>query len=195
MPGLLAPEDRRRLLAEARRAVREALAGREAAPPPADGVFGWRAGVFVSFHKHGELRGCIGHPEGDRPLAAVLGHCAVAAATEDPRFPSVTAQELDACDIEVSVLGPIEAVAHPSEIEVGRHGLIVEQRWHRGLLLPQVATEYGWDRETFLAHTCIKAGLPRDAWRHGAKIFRFEADVFGEADLPGTGDSAGPAPA
>ena len=83
--------------------------------------------------------------------------------------------------IEISVLGPLEAIDGPSQIEVGRHGLVVELGWHRGLLLPQVATEWRWDAETFLAHTCHKAGLPRDAWKHGAKIFRFEAEVFGEA--------------
>jgi len=180
MGHLISDDDRRRLLQEARRAIGDALAGRPPAPPAAEGVFGLRAGVFVSIHHHGELRGCIGHPEGDRPLADVLGHCAAAAATEDPRFRSVSASELAACDLEVSVLGPIAPVASTGDITVGRDGLIVEQGWHRGLLLPQVAVEYGWDRETFLSQTCRKAGLPPDAWKTGASIFRFEAEVFGE---------------
>jgi uncharacterized protein len=180
MSHRLSEEDRRRLLGEARRAVTDTLAGRPPSPPPTDGVFARMAGVFVSVHRQGELRGCIGHPDGDRPLAEVVGRCAVAAATEDPRFASVTPAEFDECDLEVSVLGPIEPVADPADIVVGRDGLIVEQHWHRGLLLPQVAVEYGWDRETFLAHTCQKAGLPHDAWKKGAKLFRFEAEVFGE---------------
>jgi uncharacterized protein len=185
MNGLLTADDRRRVLVEARRAVAEALAGRPPAPPAEDGVFSLRAGVFVSLHRHGELRGCIGQPYGDRPLAESVGRCAIAAATEDPRFPPVTAAELEACDLEVSVLSPMTPIVRPDEIEVGRHGLIVEQGGRRGLLLPQVATEYGWDRETFLAHTCAKAGLPRDAWKAGARLFRFEAEVFGDRP-PGT---------
>jgi uncharacterized protein (TIGR00296 family) len=106
--------------------------------------------------------------------------CAVAAGTTDPRFPPITPQELDELDIEISLLGPLEPVAGPQDIQIGRHGLVVEQGWQRGLLLPQVATEWQWDAETFLAHTCHKAGLPRDAWKHGAQVFRFEAEVFGE---------------
>jgi AmmeMemoRadiSam system protein A len=180
MSDLLTADDRRRVLGEARRAVTEALEGGRPAPPAADGVFGLHAGVFVSLHRHGGLRGCIGQPYGERPLADTVGRCAIAAATEDPRFPPVTAAEFAECDLEVSVLGPTTPVARPDEIIVGRHGLIVEQHGRRGLLLPQVATEYGWDRETFLAHTCMKAGLPRDAWKTGARLFRFEAEVFGE---------------
>jgi len=115
-----------------------------------------------------------------RPLAELVGRFAVAAATRDPRFPPVTADELDRCDIEVSLLGPIEPVQDPAEVVVGCHGLVVEQHGHRGLLLPQVAVEHRWDRETFLAFTCVKAGLPREAWKTGARIFRFDAQVFGE---------------
>jgi hypothetical protein len=184
MPGRFSRDDRRRLLQEARRAVSEALAGRSAVPAEPEGVLGLRAGVFVSFHRHGELRGCIGHPDGDQPLAAVVAHCAVAAATEDPRFASVTRAELDDCEIELSVLGPIEPVDKVDDIIVGRHGLIVEQEWHRGLLLPQVAREQRWDRDTFLARTCAKAGLPGDAWKRGATIMKFEAEVFSDADAP-----------
>jgi hypothetical protein len=168
------------VLTEARRAVSEALAGQRSAPPAADGVFSLRAGVFVSLHRHGDLRGCIGQPYGERPLADTVGRCAIAAATEDPRFPPITAAEFAECDLEVSVLGLMTPVVRPDEIIVGRHGLIVEQHGRRGLLLPQVATEHGWDRETFLAHTCMKAGLPRDAWQTGARLFRFDAEVFAE---------------
>jgi len=104
----------------------------------------------------------------------------VAAATEDPRFPPVTASELPDVTVEISVLTPITVVHDVSEIEVGRDGLVVQDGWRKGLLLPQVATEHRWDRETFLAHTCLKAGLRPDAWRTGAKILRFQAEVFSE---------------
>ena len=138
------------------------------------------AGVFVSIHKHGDLRGCIGHIEADRPLAHVVAQCAVSACTSDPRFPAVSAGELPEIRIELSVLGPLETITGPDAIEVGRHGLLVEGDGRRGLLLPQVAVEWKWDAPTFLAQTCRKAGLPMDAWQRGATVWRFEADVFGE---------------
>jgi AmmeMemoRadiSam system protein A len=104
----------------------------------------------------------------------------VAACSADPRFPAVTAGELPDLDLELSLLGRLEPVSSADEIEVGRHGLVVEVGQRRGLLLPQVATEWGWDRETFLAHTCEKAGLPKEAWKRDAKLWRFEAEVFHE---------------
>lgn len=136
--------------------------------------------AFVTIHHGGELRGCIGHLDVTMPLADVIRQCAVSACSADPRFPPVTVSELAGLVIELSLLGPLERVTDPGEIEVGRHGLVVEQGMHRGLLLPQVATEWQWDRETFLAQTCRKAGLPRDAWTTGATVWRFEAEVFGE---------------
>jgi AmmeMemoRadiSam system protein A len=178
----LSLEDRRRLLEEARAAAADALAGRPHPIVAPEGVFALRAGVFVSFHLDGALRGCIGHPDGNQTLATVVPQCAVAAATGDPRFDPVSDAELDRCVIELSVLGPISEVRDPADIVVGRHGLIAEQGWRRGLLLPQVAVEYGWDREAFLARTCGKAGLPADAWKRGATISSFEAEVFDDAD-------------
>jgi AmmeMemoRadiSam system protein A len=180
MAGPLQDSERQAILAAARSAIRDALLGLPPAPAPASGVFARRAGVFVSLHNHGDLRGCIGHPEGDRPLGEVLPRCAVSAAQGDPRFDSVTSGELDEVDIEVSVLGEIEPVSKAEDIEIGRHGLVAEQGWRRGLLLPQVATEQRWDRETFIRQTCLKAGLKPDAVKHGARLFRFEAEVFGE---------------
>ena len=177
----VAPEDRIRLLAAARAAVADALAGHEPRTVEPVGIFARQAGVFVSFHLDGALRGCIGHPDGNQMLAVVVPQCAVAAATGDPRFDPVSASELDRCVIEISVLGPISVVRDVGDIVVGRHGLIAEQGWRRGLLLPQVAVEYGWDREAFLARTCGKAGLPADAWKRGATISCFEADVFDDA--------------
>jgi AmmeMemoRadiSam system protein A len=136
--------------------------------------------AFVTIHKRGDLRGCIGHLAMTEPLGTVVPRCAVAAAATDPRFPALTADEIADIDLEISLLGPLEPIAGPQDIVVGRHGLVVDEGWHRGLLLPQVAVEWGWDAATFLAHTCQKAGLPKDAWRHGAKLSRFEAEVFAE---------------
>jgi len=182
MTGRLSVDERRQLLAAARQAIGDTLAGRPISPLPLAGEFGRRAGIFVSLHTHGHLRGCIGYPSGGDPLGESVGECAVAAATGDPRFPRVTPAELADLDIEISVLTPIEPLSDPADVVIGRDGLVIEHQHHRGLLLPQVATEYGWDRETFLVQLCLKAGLPRDAWRHGARLFRFEAEVFGERE-------------
>ncbi len=167
------------------RLAREALAAHVGTAPahvPGDaGILAQPGGAFVTLHNHGELRGCIGHIEPTEPIGKVVTRCAVAAGTTDPRFPPITRRELDELQIEISLLGRLEPIAGPEDIEVGRHGVVVEQGWQRGLLLPQVAAEWQWDAETFLAQTCHKAGLPRDAWKHGARAFRFEAEVFGEA--------------
>ena len=172
--------ERQSLLNVARDAIAAHVAGGRAPDVSDTGTAGRRGGAFVSIHKRGDLRGCIGHIEADGPLAGVVARCAVAACSADPRFPALTAEELDAVDLEVSLLGALEKIVRADEIEVGRHGLVVELGSRRGLLLPQVATEWGWDRETFLTHTCIKAGLPADAWKHGATMWKFEAEVFRE---------------
>jgi AmmeMemoRadiSam system protein A len=172
--------DRQALLDLARQAIAAHVAGTPSPAIPAGGAAARPGGAFVTLHKHGDLRGCIGHVEANQSLGVTVARCAIAACSADPRFPSVGARELDEIDLELSLLGPLEPVVAPDEIEVGRHGLVIEKGWHRGLLLPQVATEWGWDREAFLAHTCQKAGLPPDAWRQGAKLWKFEAEVFGE---------------
>ena len=140
------------------------------------------AGAFVTLRLNGHLRGCIGYPESDLPLVEVIERCALSAAISDPRFPPLRADEWSGIDLEVSVLGPIERVDDIREVIVGRHGLIVEFGRQRGLLLPQVATEWNWSAEELASQTCAKAGLPRDAWQKGAKLFKFEAEVFGEAE-------------
>jgi AmmeMemoRadiSam system protein A len=172
-----------RLLRFARRCL-EARVRREP-PPPIERGGGLDApmGAFVSIHVGGELRGCLGRLEVDRPLSEHVAHLASVVSDSDPRFTPLVSAELAATEIEISALTPEEEVRDLGEIEVGRHGLIVEQGRRRGLLLPQVATEQHWDRETFLDHTCLKAGLHPDAWRTGARIFRFEAAVFSEADV------------
>ena len=173
-------DERRQLLAIARDAIAAAIGGAPAPAPPLTGVLARAAGAFVTVHNHGDLRGCIGHVEADQPLGRLIPRMAVAAATADPRFRGVDARELPQIDLEISVLGPLETIDGPADIEIGRHGLVVERGACRGLLLPQVAPEWKWDPATFLAHTCQKAGLPPDAWRSGARLFRFEAEVFGE---------------
>ena len=182
MASLSSSDERREVLRQIRSVIVTHLAGRTPAPLPGAGALGRLAGAFVTLHVDGELRGCIGHPEADQPLATVLSRCAIAASSQDPRFPPLTVREIARAQVEVSLLGPIEAVDDVEEIDVGRHGLIVEQHGWQGLLLPQVATEHGWDRRTFLAQTCVKAGLRPDAWRTGAKVFKFEAEVFGETE-------------
>ena len=172
--------DRRLLLQIARDAIEAHVRGGAAPAQPATGVGARVGGAFVTLHSRGDLRGCIGHVEATEPLVSVIVRCAVAACSADPRFPPVTAAELPNIDIELSLLGPLDPVTDVGDIEVGRHGLVVERRGQRGLLLPQVATEWRWDREAFLSHTCRKAGLPNDAWQRGAKLWKFEAEVFGE---------------
>ena len=135
-------------------------------------------GAFVTLRSRGELRGCIGFTEPIMPLAQAVVRCAIFAATQDPRFPPVSAAELKGLGYEISVLSPIRKIDDPRLVKVGRHGLVVSQGESRGLLLPQVAVENGWGREEFLAQACLKAGLPRDAWKKGAEIHVFEALVF-----------------
>lgn len=138
-----------------------------------------KRGAFVTLHKAGRLRGCIGYIEALKPLSQTVAECAVAAALRDPRFDPVDPGELPLLHLEISVLSPFEEIS-PEVIEVGRHGLMISQGWQRGLLLPQVASEWKWDRERFLEETCLKAGLPADAWKRGARIQAFTAQVFSE---------------
>ena len=179
---MTADADRLQLLRLARAAIVAHITG--SATPRCDegSLTARRGGAFVTIHNNGELRGCIGHIEADERLVDVVARSAAAACSTDPRFAAVTASELPDMEIELSLLGPLELIQGPDDIEIGRHGLVVEMGWHRGLLLPQVASEWKWDAEMFLAQTCHKAGLPRDAWKHHAKLWRFEAEVFREGE-------------
>ena len=172
------PEHRETLLRIAREAIVAHVIGAQAAASAAEGLASVRGGVFVTVYCRGELRGCIGHIAADSPIVNTVAACARSAASADPRFLPIAVNELDDVDIELSLLGPLEAVTGPLDVEVGRHGVVVEQRGRRGLLLPQVAIEWQWNAETFVARTCQKAGLPLDAWKNGATIYRFEAEVF-----------------
>lgn len=139
--------------------------------------------VFVTLEKGGQLRGCIGRMTTDMPLYLAVQYAAIAAVVNDPRFLPVTSEELGDIEIEISVFSsPIEEVSDIGQIQVSRHGLIIVKDKSSGLLLPQVATERGWDKEEFLRQTCLKAGLPEDAWQSGAKVYAFTAEVFGEGD-------------
>ena len=175
-------DDRRRLLALARRAL-ESRVRREYEPAlERGGALETPCGAFVSIHRGRELRGCLGRLGDDWPIARVVAHLGRAVADSDPRFEPVTVEDLETLSIEISALSLEREVHSVQEIEIGRHGLIVERGSRRGLLLPQVATAHGWDVETFLEHTCRKAGFPPDAWTHHARILIFEAEVFGEPD-------------
>ncbi|MFQ5735707.1 MAG: AmmeMemoRadiSam system protein A [Thermodesulfobacteriota bacterium] len=142
------------------------------------------AGAFVTIHKDGELRGCIGTFASPNTLHKTVTDMAVSAATRDPRFAPLSPSELEEITLEISVLSPLKEIRDVSEIEIGRHGLYIIEGPNRGVLLPQVAVEHGMDREEFLANTCIKAGLPATAWMNGATIFTFEAEIFKEEEEP-----------
>jgi AmmeMemoRadiSam system protein A len=138
-------------------------------------------GVFTTLYLEGRLRGCVGYPTAFLPLQRAVSETARAAAFEDPRFPPVTLVEARRLRVSLSVLSCLKPLL-AEEVEVGRHGLLISQGARRGLLLPQVPVEHGWDRGTFLEQTCRKAGLPLEAWRHGATIEGFTAEIFGDDD-------------
>ncbi len=172
------------LLRAAREVLTSAACGLDLPqPPPAEGRLSEKRGIFVTLHKKGGLRGCIGYVVGIKPLNLAVIEMALAASQEDPRFPSVGKEEINDIEIEISVLSVPEKVKNPSEIVVGKDGLIIKKGFFQGLLLPQVAAEWGWDRETFLRHACMKAGLAPDSWKEtGVEIFKFSAQVFSESD-------------
>jgi AmmeMemoRadiSam system protein A len=140
-----------------------------------------KKGAFVTLKKNENLRGCIGYIEAIKPLYKTVAEMAIAAAFNDPRFPPLNPNELKDVNLEISVLSPLKKIDDINEIEVGVHGLYITKGFHSGLLLPQVATEYKWDRLTFLEETCYKAGLHPNAWRDkDTKIYIFSADVLKE---------------
>ena len=173
--------DRQELLRIARAALEALLLAKPGLPTPGRSALHRPGGAFVSLHDaRGELRGCVGQTRAEAPLYETVARMAVAAATADGRFPSVTRRELHTLVIEISALGPLLRV-RPEEVEVGRVGLLLRGEGRAGVLLPQVAVENGWDREEFLAKTAWKAGLAEDAWqREDVEIFAFTAEVFSE---------------
>jgi len=176
--------DQQLLLQAARASIQAHLKGKAATPVKTDSaVLSEARGAFVSLHRQGQLRSCIGYLEALKPLLQTVREMAAAAAFHDPRFRPLQADELADLEIEISVLSPMRLIASTDEIEVGKHGLYIVNGYNRGLLLPQVATQYHWDRQSFLEQTCCKAGLPSEAWKDPqTKIYVFSAAVF--ADQP-----------
>ncbi|MGA2856679.1 MAG: AmmeMemoRadiSam system protein A [Candidatus Sulfotelmatobacter sp.] len=177
--GEFSQEERSRLLRLAHDSILSVLEQREISIEPPTAHLAQPRGVFTSLHLEGELRGCVGYVLPVSSLYRAVAETAQAAAFDDTRFYPVTQDEAPHLQIELSILSvpqPIQAEA----VEVGRHGLLISLSGRRGLLLPQVPVEHNWDRTTFLEQTCHKAGLPSDAWKKGAVIEAFTAEVFGE---------------
>ena|SRR5579862_504680 len=172
-------EERALLLQLAHDSITSTLEGRTISLDPPSIHLAEPRGVFTSIYLCGELRGCVGYVLANYPVYRAVAETARAAAFEDDRFPPVTAEEAPQLEIQLSVLTPPRPI-RAEEIEVGRHGLHISWHGRRGLLLPQVPVEHGWDRQTFLEQTCRKAGLPPDAWQKGASLEAFSAEVFGE---------------
>ena len=179
-PCEYSPEERELLLRLAHRSIELALEGRSVDLTSPTAHLAEPRGAFTTLHLEGELRGCIGFVLPIQSLYAAVAESASAAALDDPRFQPVTPAEAPHLKIGISVLSPLQPI-RPEEVVVGRHGLVVTQGNRCGLLLPQVPIEWKWDRETFLSQTCLKAGLPADAWQHGAQLQGFTAEVFGES--------------
>lgn len=181
---MLSEEQRQTLLELARRAIAAVLEGRplDVNAEALDDDLRRMAGTFVTLHDgQRDLRGCIGSVVAHEPLYQSVASNAVNAAFRDPRFRPLTPTELPQVQLEISVLTPFQKVENVEEIQPGRDGLMIRRGAHAGLLLPQVASEYGWDRQTFLAQTCIKAGLSPSSWRDPeTRIEKFSAEVFGE---------------
>jgi len=184
---MLSDAEKAELLARARHAAARALglpAGRKPLPA-AGGRLAEPGAAFVTWKKGGRLRGCVGSVEPWRPLAEDVEKNAVAALLRDPRFAPAQPRDLPGLSLDVSVLTPLEEVTDPlAQVAIGVHGVVAQKGQRSGLLLPQVAPEWGWDVETLLTQVCLKAGLPGDAWRSGsppATVYRFSAEVFGES--------------
>lgn len=177
--GEYSPGERALLLQWAHESILAALEDRRISLTPPGAHLAEPRGVFTSLHLEGHLRGCVGYVLPVAPLYQAVADTARAAAFEDSRFCPVTREEAGRLEVELSVLSPPRPIS-PEEIEVGHHGLLISMAGQRGLLLPQVAVQYRWDRAMFLEQTCRKAGLPRDAWRNGASVEAFTAEIFGE---------------
>jgi len=179
--GEYSPEERALLLKLAREAIAATLEQRDIPlAPPTQHLAEPRA-AFTTLYYRGRLRGCVGHLRSVESLWATVADTARAAAFEDTRFEPVTSDEVSHLQVSLSILSPLKPI-RAEEVEVGRHGLLISHHGRRGLLLPQVPVEYGWDRLTFLEETCHKAGLPADAWRKGATLEAFTAEVFGDRE-------------
>ncbi|MCX5818179.1 MAG: AmmeMemoRadiSam system protein A [Proteobacteria bacterium] len=175
----LSEKDKKQLKELARDTIEDVLFGKQRDHAQVPKILKEKRGAFVTLKKKGELKGCIGYIRGVQPLHETVKEMAIQAAFYDPRFAPLEKKEWKDIDIEISVLTPMKKIQGINEIEVGIHGLYIEKGHNSGLLLPQVATENHWDRETFLDYTCWKAGLPKDAWKSpDTDIYIFSADIF-----------------
>jgi AmmeMemoRadiSam system protein A len=178
-PTEYSPQERKLLLQMAHESILSFLEGREISVPAPSPHLAELRGVFTTLYSDRKLRGCVGFPAPISPVYRAVIEAARAAACEDPRFQPISLPEARTVQISISVLSPVQAVS-PDDIEIGRHGLVISEGAQRGLLLPQVPAEHGWDRITFLQQTCLKAGLSPDAWLSGARIEAFTAEVFAD---------------
>jgi AmmeMemoRadiSam system protein A len=181
-PGEYSLPERATLLKLAHASIQAAAEGRELRLESPSAHLAEPRGVFTTIYLQRELRGCVGYVFPVAPLYRAVAETARAAASEDTRFLPVSRDEAYALEVSLSVLSPLQPI-EPAHVEIGRHGLMMSMAGHRGLLLPQVPIEHHWDRITFLEQTCRKAGLPLDAWKMGATLEAFTAEVFGESEL------------
>lgn len=174
--------DKAALLNIARKAIETYVCtGKKYVEPREEKALNRRNGCFVSIKQAGQLRGCIGNFQSELPLFREVAEMAIASASKDPRFYPLKEEDLEDFALEISVLSPLKKSDSIDEIEIGKHGIYLEKGYYRGVLLPQVATEYDWDRETFLSQTCLKAGLPTNAWQaEDTEIYIFSAQIFGD---------------
>lgn len=181
MDFTLTEDEKSILLTTARERIKDDLGLGSADFPETTDKLDEICGAFVTLHIEGMLRGCIGNILGRRPLIDTIKAMAHAAAFEDPRFPELSPDEFNKIEIEISVLSPLHEIKSIDEIKIGVHGIYITKGYNSGVLLPQVATEQGWDLDTFVRHTCMKAGLPAEAWKDPtAKIEIFSAVIFSE---------------
>ncbi len=188
---MLSPAEQKELMDIAWRSIRHTIRGeddeRSHEQPKSfnpESILSQPAGAFVSLYNNGELRGCLGLIVSETSLAETVSQLAGRSATEDPRFPAVTKNELDDIQVEISVLSPLREISSIEEIQVGKHGLFIVAGMYRGLLLPQVAVKYRWNTIRFLEETCVKAGLPRDQWKHAeTNIYIFSAEIIEQKPL------------
>jgi AmmeMemoRadiSam system protein A/AmmeMemoRadiSam system protein B len=178
-PPELTPDQESKLMALAKQGIESyVVSGAIPDTRSSDPVLSRKAGVFVTLRIGGLLRGCIGHMTAEKPIIQAVQEMAVAAATSDPRFPPLSREELDRITIKVAILSPMQRIGY-QQVEVGKHGLLISAHGRRGVLLPEVPTDRGWDRETFLENLCYKAGLPGDTWRQNPTLYAFTSVVFG----------------
>ncbi|MDX9801022.1 MAG: AmmeMemoRadiSam system protein A [Spirochaetia bacterium] len=183
MEFTLSQADKKLLADTARETIKAKLSGRKPVYKPHSETLEKKCGAFVTLHKNGELRGCIGHLVGIRPLYVTIREMALASAFDDPRFTPVEKSELDSIEIEISVLSPMSKIKSIDEVKAGLHGVYIRKGLRTGTLLPQVALEQGWNTEELVGYACLKAGLDKNAWKEeSTEIFIYTAVVFGEKE-------------